>query len=137
MTGRERILALLDGKTPDLPGLLPITMMFAAGRAGLDYGRYALDHRVLVESQIKTASDYSLDHVSAITETREAPDCGAPGRFFDNQPYALDEERSLLLDKATLCRLKAPDPAPPPHMSDRLEAIAPLNRRAGDALLAR
>lgn len=135
MNGRERILTLLEGGTPDRPGLMPITMMFAAGRAGLNYGRYALDHRILVESQLKTASDYGLDHVSAITETREAPDCGAPIRFFDNQPYALDEERSLLLDKTALAKLQMPNPASATHMSDRLEAIAALKRQVGGDLI--
>ncbi|HNY41697.1 MAG TPA: uroporphyrinogen decarboxylase family protein [Bryobacteraceae bacterium] len=135
MTGRERILTLLDGGAPDRAGLMPITMMFAAGRASLDYGRYALDYRILVESQLRTAGDYGLDHVSAITETREAPDCGAPIRFFDNQPYALDEERSLLADKTVLARLPMPSPQSGVHMNDRLLAIDQLKRRAGSDLI--
>jgi MtaA/CmuA family methyltransferase len=135
MTGRERILTLLDGGTPDRPGLMPITMMFAAARIGADYSRYALDYRVLVEAQLRTAEEYGLDHVSAITETREAPDCGAPIRFFDNQPYALDEEQSLLLDKSGLASLRMPDPLSATHMSDRLAALRELKRRVGDDLI--
>jgi uroporphyrinogen-III decarboxylase len=135
VTGRERILALLDGRTPDRPGLMPITMMFAAARIGADYSRYALDHCVLVEAQLRTAEEYDLDHVSAITETREAPDCGAPIRFFDNQPYALDEEQSLLLDKSGLVSLPMPDPLSATHMSDRLAALRELKRRVGDDLI--
>lgn len=83
----------MQGGTPDHLGLMPITMMFAAQRIAANYGRYALDHQVLVEAQLRTAEEYNLDHVSAITETREAPDCGAE-LFFDDQPYALSEERS-------------------------------------------
>jgi hypothetical protein len=77
MTSRERILSQLSGGPADRPGLMPITMMFAADQAGLKYGRYALDYRVLVEAQLRTAEIFGFDHVSATTETREAPDCGA------------------------------------------------------------
>ena len=131
MTGRERILCLLNGETPDHLGLMPITMMFAAGRIGAKYGRYALDHRVLVEAQLRTADEYGFDHVSAITETREAPDCGAPLCFFDDQPYALSEEHSLLADKADFSGLRLPDPRTAPRMRDRLLALNQLRLRAG------
>jgi MtaA/CmuA family methyltransferase len=131
VTGRERILCLLQGGTPDHFGLMPITMMFAARRIAANYGRYALDHQVLVEARLRTAEEYGLDHVSAITETREAPDCGAELSFFDDQPYALSEERSLLADKAVFAHLRMPDPATAPHMSDRLLALSQLRTRAG------
>jgi MtaA/CmuA family methyltransferase len=135
MNGRERILALMRGERADHAGLMPITMMFAAGRIGANYSRYALDYRVLAEAQLRTAEEYGLDHVSAITETREAPDCGAPIRLFDNQPYALDEESSLLADKGVLAGLKMPEPGSAEHMSDRLRAIEELRRRAGTDLM--
>ena len=61
MTGRERILSLLNGGPADRPGLMPITMMFAADQAGLKYGRYALDYRVLVEAQLRTAEIFGFD----------------------------------------------------------------------------
>ncbi len=102
MNGRERILALLDHKPVDRPGVMPITMMFAARHAGFKYGRYALDHRIMAEAQIRTAADFGFDHVSAITETREAPDCGAAIQLFEDQPYAMDEAGSRLADKGDL-----------------------------------
>jgi uroporphyrinogen-III decarboxylase len=135
VTGRERILTLLKGGEPDRPGLMPITMMFAARCAGLNYGRYALDHNVLVESQLRVAETYGFDHVSAITETREAPDCGAPIRFFDDQPYALDEEQSLLADKSRFAGLPMPDPSAAKYMSDRLLALSELKQRVGGELI--
>lgn len=135
MTSRERILGLLDGKMPDRPGVMPITMMFAAAHAGLTYGRYALDYRVLAEAQLRTAEAFGFDHVSAITETREAPDCGAAVRFFEDQPYALDEEQALLADKSVLAGLRAPDPREAAHMRDRLLALELLKRRAGSELV--
>jgi MtaA/CmuA family methyltransferase len=110
---------------------MPITMLFAADQAGRSYGRYALDHTVLVESQLRTAELFDFDHVSAITETREAPDCGAAVRYFDDQPYALDESQALLADKRALGALSAPDPYTAAHMSDRLRALSALKQAAG------
>ena len=122
---------MLDGRPVDRPPLMPITMMFAADQIGARYGSYALDHRVLAEAQIRTALAFGFDHVSTITETREAPDCGAPVRYFDDQPYALDESRARLADKSELRRMAAPDPSAGPHMRDCLEALALLKARAG------
>ena len=119
MNGPERVLAM------------PITMMFAADQIGVPYGRYALDHRVLVEAQLRMADQFRFDHVSAITETREAPDCGAAVQYFDDQPYAIDERNSLLEDKAALARLHPPEPSEGRFMGDRLQALELLRRRAG------
>jgi MtaA/CmuA family methyltransferase len=129
MTGRERVLALLEGRAVDRLPLMPITMMFAARRSGLPYGRYALDCRVLAEAQVRTAVDFGFDHVSTITETREAPDCGAVVRLFEDQPYALDEANARLADKSILAEMTVPDPFRAVHMSDRLSAIALLRER--------
>ena len=110
MNGRERFFALMQGKPVDRLPVMPITMLFAAEQVGPPYGRYALDYRVLVESQLRTAERFDFDHVSAITETREAPDCGACVRYFDDQPYALDESQALLADKSAFRKLAPPDP---------------------------
>jgi MtaA/CmuA family methyltransferase len=110
---------------------MPITMMFAAGRIGAPYGRYALDYRVLVEAQLRVAEEFGFDHVSAISETREAPDCGATIRLFEDQPYAIDEQRALIADKIVLARLDPPAPRDGRHMSDRLRALEALRRAVG------
>lgn len=64
MDGRERVLALLAGAETDHLAAMPMTMMFAANHAGVPYLDYARDHRVLVRSQIKTATDFGFDHSS-------------------------------------------------------------------------
>jgi MtaA/CmuA family methyltransferase len=110
---------------------MPITMMLAADQIGIPYGRYALEHKVLAEAQVTIANRFDFDHVSAITETREAPDCGATVRFFDDQPYALDESLSRLCDKSALGSMEPPDPTVSPAMSDRLQAIRLLKEKAG------
>ncbi len=136
MNSRERVLAVLRGEPHDRPALMPITMMFAARHIGARYGQYALDYRILTEAQLRTAADYSFDHVSAITETREAPDCGAAIRCFEDQPYALDEQRAVLSDKDVLKGMILPDPLQSRHMSDRLQGIALLKERtAGDKIV--
>jgi MtaA/CmuA family methyltransferase len=135
MTGRERVLALLDGRPADHLPLLPITMMFAADQIGAKYGTYAIDYRVMAEAQLRTAETFGFDHVSGITETREAPDCGAGVQYFDDQPYAMDEQRARLANKSDLAQLKMPDPYTATHMSDRLRGLAMLKERTGGAKL--
>jgi MtaA/CmuA family methyltransferase len=131
MTSRERVLAMLDGRPVDHLPLMPITMMFAADRIGEKYGRYALDHRIMAEAQIRTAGEFGFDHVSAITETREAPDCGASVQYFDDQPYAMDESRARLAEKSVLKDLKMPEPRGGGAMHDRLLGLALMKERAG------
>lgn len=132
MNGRERVLALLDGQPIDHLPLMPITMMFAADTAGVPYGRYALDHRVLADAQCRTAAQYDFDYVSCISDpAREAADCGAKVVWFDDQPPALDEVDALLADKSRLRRLARPDPQAGGRMTDRVQAAALLRERAG------
>ncbi len=132
MTGRERILAALDGLPVDSLPLMPITMMFAADQIGQPYGRYAADHRVLVEGQIRTAEKFEFDYVSCISDPGcEAADCGAAIQYFDDQPPAVDEVHALLADKTVLARLKMPDPLAGGRMTDRVQAAALFRRRVG------
>lgn len=111
---------------------MPITMMFAADQAGVKYGRYAADHRVLVEAQVRTAEKFDFDYVSAISDpAREAADCGAAVEFFEDQPPAILERQALLADKRALAGLKIPDPLGGGRMHDRVQAVALFKERAG------
>jgi len=132
MNSRERFFALLDGHPVDQLLFMPITMMFAAHHIGKKYGNYALDYRVMAEAQMRTAETYGFDHVSVISETREAPDCGAKIIFFEDQPYSPDENYSLLADKSVLSELKCPSPYEGKYMSDRLNGIALLKKSCGN-----
>jgi MtaA/CmuA family methyltransferase len=125
MTGRERILAQLDGKPVDSLPFMPITMMFACDRIGATYRDYATDCQVLVKGQVHTAAEFDFDYVNIMSDPAcEAADCGAPVKFFPDQPAALDEENSLLADKRRLHDLKVPDPHASPRMGNRLRALA-------------
>ncbi len=135
MTGKQRVLATLEGQSRDHLALMPITMMFAADTAGVRYGDYARDYRVLVEAQLRTAEKYGFDYVSAISDpAREAADLGAAIEYFDDQPPAIIEERALLLDKSRLASLVQPDPARPGRMHDRLLAVEALAAGVGGVL---
>jgi MtaA/CmuA family methyltransferase len=132
MNGRERILAMVEGRPVDCLPQMPITMMFAADQSGVAYGTYAADHRVLVEAQILTAERFDFDYVSCISDpAREAADCGAAIQYFDDQPPAIDEGRALLADKTTLSRLEIPDPLHGGRMHDRVRAAALFRQRVG------
>lgn len=132
MNGYERLVAHMEGRSVDHLPLMPITMMFAAGQAGVKYGEYAKDHRVLVEAQLRVAERFGFDHVSAISDpAREAADCGAPIRYFDDQPPAIDEENAVLIDTTRLAGLKAPDPLGGGRMHDRVKALELFRRHVG------
>jgi MtaA/CmuA family methyltransferase len=136
MTSRQRILAMIAGKRTDRLPLMPITMMFAGDLAGVPYGKYVLDHRLLVEAQVRTAERFDLDYVSAISDpAREAADLGAAVKLFENQPPAIDEASALLADRKRLARLKAPDPHKGKRMRDRVKAVALFRKRVGGAKL--
>ncbi len=133
MNGRERILRHLRGEPVDHLPLMPITMMFAADHAGVDYRDYATDHRVLVEAQVRVAHDFGFDYVSCISDpAREAADCGAAVRYPQNQPPAIDESNALLADKTKLLSLRVPDPhREGSRMFDRVQAAALFREKVG------
>ena len=125
MNGYERVLATLERRPSDTLAFMPITMMFAADRIGVPYGRYTADYNVLVESQLAVARQFDIDHVSCISDpAREAADCGAAVHYFDDQPPTVDESNALLHDKSRLKSLSIPDPVrPKSRMNDRVQAV--------------
>jgi MtaA/CmuA family methyltransferase len=135
MNGYERVNAVMRGDPVDRLPLMPITMMFATDQLGVPYGKYASDYRTLVEAQLLTAERFGFDYVSVISDpAREAADCGAAVRFFDDQPPAVDEVAALLADKRQLGSLKAPNPLGGGRMHDRVHAAALFHDRVGGQL---
>jgi MtaA/CmuA family methyltransferase len=136
MNGRERVLALLEGRAVDRLPCMPITMQFAAARIGANYRDYATDCRVLVEGQIRVAEEFGLDYVNTMSDPAcEAADCGARVQFYPDQPPAIDEANALLADKSALAGLQIPDPTAPGRMENRLRALALYKERVGGRLL--
>jgi len=132
MNGRERVIAMLEGRAVDCLPAMPITMMFAADQMGAKYFAYATDCGVLAEAQIRVAEQFDFDHVSVISDPGcEASALGAALKFFPDQPPAVDEENALLKDKATLARLKVPDPEHGERMRNRAQAVRLMKERVG------
>lgn len=137
MSGCERILATLAGEPTDSLAFMPITMMFAATLSGIPYKNYATDYRCLTAGQMRVADEFDIDHLNTMSDPAcEAADCGAPIKVYPDQPPALDETRSLLSEKSDLLKLKAPDPAAAPRMSNRLRALQVYSERScGEKLI--
>ncbi len=132
MTGRQRVAALLADKPVDRLSLMPVNMMFAADLISAKYLDYVLDHRVMAEGQIRTAERFDFDHVSCMSDPcREAADCGAVIRYFENQPPAIDEDNALLADKAHLLNLRVPAPESGRRMNECLRVESLLKERVG------
>ncbi len=113
---------------------MTITMMFACDQIGAKYYDYAMDHRVIVEAQIKTAEKFKIDHLCSMTDpARESADCGAHVKYYDNQPPAIDESDALLLDKTKLIKLKIPDPLGGGRMHDRVKGVELYKKLSGDS----
>ena len=107
MTSRERVLAVLNGQTPDHLACMPISMMFAADVLGVKYERYAREHGIMVEAQVKTAKMFGFDHVSTIgPPPPETADLGAKIQWYEDQPPAMIESEALLADKSMLVRIQ-------------------------------
>ncbi|MFN0166140.1 MAG: uroporphyrinogen decarboxylase family protein [Bryobacteraceae bacterium] len=135
MNGRERVLAMIEGRPTDRLPLMPITMMFGSSRLGVPYREYASCHRTLADVQLRTAETFGFDHVSTVSDpAREASDLGAKVEWFDNQPPAIVESEALLGEKAMLARLALPDPACG-RMGDRVSGIRLLKERSAGQLL--
>lgn len=136
MTGRERILRHLSDEPVDHLPCMPITMQFASRYAGVPYSRYAQDGRVLAEAQVRVASAFGFDHVSAISDpAREASDLGAAVVFAHDTPPAMDGTNPLIAERSDLTSLLDRHSVCGPRMEDRLVGIAALRERVGDELL--
>ena len=132
MNSRDRILQHLEGRPVDRLPLMPITMQFACRLIGARYRDYEMDHRILVEGQMRVAEAFGFDYVNTMSDpTREASDCGAVVEVFEDGPAAMVEEHSLLSDPTALVRLRQPDPLGGGRMHNGVKAIALFKERLG------
>lgn len=130
MTGKERVDAVLAGRTADFVPRTPILMRYAAEYIGSNYGAFASDHKVLVEANIRSAADFGFDQVSAISDPyRETQGFGAEIQYVkDGVPRC---RKHPLEDDPDLSKLLKPDPLKSERMLDRVRAIADYRRLAG------
>jgi len=133
MNGRERVLSFLSGEPVDRLPLMPIMIMYCADHIGVKYGEYVKDHRVLADAQINTAIDLDLDIVSIMSDpAREAADCGAHVKFYEDQPAAIIESEALLAEKTVFTSLDMPNPLGGGRMHEGVRAVELMKERIGD-----
>ena len=122
MTSLERYLAILEGRAADFLPRLPILMQFAAEYIGSNYGAFASDHRVLVESNRVCARDFDFEQLSVISDPyRETQGFGAEIEYVrDGVPRC---PRPPLSESKNLEALPRPDPLKAERMSDRVDAV--------------
>jgi len=131
MTGKDRVLNTMLGKTVDALANVAITMMKAAEEIGVPYRTYALDADAHVRGQMAVSRKYGIDHVSAISDPGvEAADLGAEVIYREDAPPAIDDSRTLLADISRLHSLRLPDPWSSPRMRKRLEVVSRLKEHS-------
>jgi MtaA/CmuA family methyltransferase len=131
MTSKQRYLDMLAGKPVDFVPRVPILMQFAAEYIGSNYGAFASDHRVMVESNFRCAADFGMDQVSTISDPyRETQGFGGEVHYVrDGVPRC---PHPPLEDSKDLSRLAQPDPRRSPRMLDRVQAVEQYVAQAKD-----
>ena len=122
MNSLERYLGVIRGQQVDFLPRLPILMQFAAEYIGSNYGAFASDYRVLVESNLRCAADFGMDQVSVISDPyRETQGFGAKIVYItDGVPRC---PHPPLADTKDLASLPHPDPLRAERMLDRVNAV--------------
>jgi MtaA/CmuA family methyltransferase len=135
MTGTERIKALLRGEPCDHLPIQPLAMTFAARHAGIPFGAYCRDGRLMAQAQLAFAADYKVDVLTTCSDpAREVVDIAGEGsvEWYDDQPPAIAEDRAALADKRRFEEFELPDPTKPGRMNDRIQGIdIMVNEAAG------
>jgi MtaA/CmuA family methyltransferase len=127
MNSYENYMTTLNGGKPEVTPRVPILMSFAAHHIGSNYGAFVSDWRVLVEANLRCASDFGFDQVSAISDPyREAEGFGAVVRVDESGPKC---EQLPLADGLDLGRLAIPDPFSG-RMLDRIRAVEAFKKEA-------
>lgn len=130
MNAYERMTRRLKGEPVDRPPNFDIFMTFAARRTGRPLKEYYVDHRVLVEANLRVIEDFDIDIAQAISDPyRECHDFGAEIDFPDDDMPL--NWIPLLADLDDIKQLRRPDPYTGKRMSDRLEAIRLFREQVG------
>ena len=129
MNGYERYMSTVKGEAVDFLARIPILMQYAAEYIGSNYGAFASDYRVLVESNLRCAEEFDFDQVSCISDPfRETQGFGATIEYVrDGVPRCL---KPPLEDTKDLSSLAKPDPHSSERMLDRVRAAESLHEQA-------
>jgi MtaA/CmuA family methyltransferase len=126
----ERTYRRLAGQPVDRAPNQDIIMGFGARYIGTTYDRYAQDHRILVEANLRVAEDFHLDMLSTVSDpVREASAFGAQVEFpYDGVPRCV---QPLLASAEQWERLPEWDPWASPRTLDRIRAVELYQQKAG------
>lgn len=132
MNGKERFLAVIQGKQPDRVPVFPLLMSFSSRRYGVTYREFASNGHVLAESQLKMRETFGLDAITACSDAfRVSADLGGEIVFPEETPPHL--MRPLVQTKGDLAGLRRPDVMNPSgRMADRIMAAGEMARAAGN-----
>ena len=131
MTSKERYLGVVRNHPVDILPRLPILMRYAAEHIGSNYGAFASDHRVLVESNIRCAKTFGIDQMNTMSDPyRETQGFGAQIVYVrDGVPRCPNPP---LKNSKNLDSLPHPDPMEAERMRDRVDAIQAYKDQTGD-----
>ena len=131
MNSYERVMNRIEGRKVDRLPNMCLTMMFAARQAGVSFGQYVTDYRLLAEGTLRCHERFGFDMVCAISDPmREAQGLGTILNIpEDGVPHAKEKRIKTLDDIDTL---KVIDPSRGERMNDRIEAIRLLKQKVGN-----
>jgi len=127
----ERVMNRLAGRKVDRLPNMCLTMMFAARQAGVPFGQFVSDYRLLVEGTLRCHEKFGFDMVCAVSDPmREAEGLGTEVLIpEDGVPHAKEKRIKTLADIQTL---RVIDPSSGKRMNDRIEAIRLLKAKVGN-----
>lgn len=129
MNGRERYIAMIEGRPVDYIPRVPILMQFAAEYIGSSYGEFASDFRVLVKANIACARDFGMDQVSTISDPyRETQGFGGIVTYAHDSVPRCTHPLSAVRD---LRKLTVPDVHDSERMLDRVNACRLYKEQLG------
>lgn len=129
MTKTEKFNHLIKkGAISDKVLFRPILMQFAAEYIGKNYGQFASDYNVLIESNLRCMDDFDLDMLGLISDPyRETSAFGAKIRYVpDGVPRCLDLIVNSIED---VINLKTPDVFKAERTLDRIRAGEVLSKK--------
>ena len=132
MNCHDRILAVLEGQPVDRLPRMPITMMFAADVAGVPYGRYATDYRVMVKDNFaRRRNTISITCRASPTRPARPPTAGRRCSSSTTSRRRSTRSRPYWPTRRALAGLKLPDPLGGGRMHDRVQAAALFRDKVG------
>lgn len=129
MNSLERYIGMLKGGRIDFLPRIPIVMQYAAEYIGSNYGAFASNHKILVESNRRCVYDFGFEQLSAISDPyRETHGFGGKIEFVRDEVPRCTSPLNSTKDLSILLR---PDPLTSERMLDRVKAIAEYKKSCG------